>query len=594
MFEMSVCKVSVIIPCFNVEKYLAECINSILLQTLQDIEIICVDDCSTDKTVQILQQYAQRDKKVKIILLKENKGSGPARNEGIKHASGEYLAFMDPDDLYPDANVLETLYIKAKENNALICGGNLQAFKPGKSPVYWDCLNTFSSEGFASFEDYKYIAGYCRLIYQRDMIKKAAVSFPDYRRRQDPVFLAKAMAVAKKFYMVPIVTYLYRRAYKKVAWNYEKYYGAVLSFKDCFEIYAQEGYWQHMAEEFADLKQFYHKIKLDNNLSEEEKTGLLTLIKQVEGLIDYSKVRQYDKKIQKLNKLPVFFKNKQADGTREFYMFGRKIFTYKKKRCQIKLGVSYNLFDGEELLPASIQALRSEVDYINVIYQDVSNYGNKTQTDLTEFLKDLKQQGLIDEYIKYEPNLKKKGSFNERKKRNLGLKYAAKYKCTHFISMDTDEFYQAEQLKKAKEYLATKGKNIECSIVSIYTYVQKPIYRIAEPVDGYVSFIVKIKRGLRFGKRNPFYPAVTDPTRIVGCAKRFRIFPRETIVMHHMAYVRKDLHKKYQNSSFNDSPITSYSNRLERISAIENFKPGDLFEGQKVYTVDNIFQIEEI
>lgn len=589
---MSVCKVSVIIPCYNTETYLAECMDSILSQTLQDIEIICVDDCSTDQTVQILNQYAQQDKRIKIILLKENKGSGFARNEGIKKASGEYLAFMDPDDLYPDANVLETIYTKAKENNALICGGNLQIFKTNESPVYWGCLNIFTSEGFAVFKDYKYIAGYCRLIYQRDMIKKAGVLFPDYRRRQDPVFLAKAMAVAKKFYMVPIVTYLYRRSYKKVAWNYEKYHGAVLSFKDCFEIYAQEGYWQHMAEEFGDLKQFYRKIKFDNNLSEKEKMELLTLIKQVEGLIDYSKVRQYDNKIDGIDKFPVFFKNKQADGTKEFYLFGKKIFQYRKKEQKIKLGVSYNLFDGEELLEASIRSIRSEVDYINVVYQNISNVGNKADIDLTKFLEDFKNRGLIDEYIAYEPNLNKRALYNEKKKRNLGLKYAAKRKCTHFISMDTDEFYEAEQLHQAKEYLATKGKKIDATIVGIYGYVQKPIYRFVEPVDGYVSFIIKIKRGICMGKRNPYYPVITDPSRVIGGTKKFWVFPREMVAMHHMAYVRKDLHKKYKNSSFNDSPKTAYKARLERILAIENFKYGDTFEGKKVCKVENLFKIE--
>ena len=586
-------KISVIVPCYNTENYLEECLNSVLTQTLQEIEVICVDDCSTDTTAEMLKKYAAGDVRVKTIFFQTNQGSGPARNAAMKQARGKYIAFMDPDDLYPDANVLAALYAKAEENEALICGGNMQMFKPGETPVYWGATDVFKTEGFADFASYKFIAGFPRFIYRADFLKKSGADFPPYRRRQDPVFLAKAMSVAGRFYMVPIVSYLYRRSYKKVSWNYEKYLGAVLSFKDCFEIYRQKSYWRHMAEEISDLQHFYRKIKFDNSLTNEEKNKLYEIVHQAETLIDYQQVRQYDKKIQKLDKLPVFFKNKQADGTREFYLFGKKIFSCKKHLQKIKLGVSYNLFDGEELLADSIRAIRSEVDYVNVVYQDVSNFGNPAETDLAAFLADLQKQGLVDEIVKYEPDLKKKASYNERQKRNLGLKYAAKRKCTHFISMDTDELYQAAQLRRAKEYLAGRGKKADATLVGIYAYVQKPTYRIVEPVDGYVSFIVKIKRGICLGRRNPFYPAITDPTRVIGGAKKFWVFPREIVVMHHMAYVRKDLHKKYKNSSFNDSPKTAYQTRLERIMAVENFKLGDTFEGKQVCQVENMFNIKD-
>ena len=91
-------KISVIIPIYNSEKYLEECLDSILNQTLKDIEIICVDDGSTDNSLTILENYAQRDKRIQIFS-QQNLHAGIARNHGLEKASGEYVHFMDSDDL---------------------------------------------------------------------------------------------------------------------------------------------------------------------------------------------------------------------------------------------------------------------------------------------------------------------------------------------------------------------------------------------------------------------------------------------------------------------------------------------------------------
>ena len=101
-------KVSVIIPVFNVEKYLKECIESISNQSLKDIEIICIDDGSTDNSLNILNEYADNDSRFKIIL-QDNLGPGAARNEGISIAEGKYIYFMDSDDIL-ELNALEDLY----------------------------------------------------------------------------------------------------------------------------------------------------------------------------------------------------------------------------------------------------------------------------------------------------------------------------------------------------------------------------------------------------------------------------------------------------------------------------------------------------
>ena len=112
-------KVSVILPVYNTEKYLRECLDSVVNQTLKDIEIICVNDGSTDNSLAILNEYAQKDNRITIISQK-NKGAGATRNKGLKIAKGEYLYFLDSDDFLTISG-LEKLYNKSIETDCDIC-----------------------------------------------------------------------------------------------------------------------------------------------------------------------------------------------------------------------------------------------------------------------------------------------------------------------------------------------------------------------------------------------------------------------------------------------------------------------------------------
>ena len=97
-------KVTVLVAVYNAEAWLARCLDSLLAQTLHDIQIICINDASTDGSIQILQHYAARDTRIKVIELHENHGQAYARNQGLKKAQGEYVCFLDADDWFsPDA-----------------------------------------------------------------------------------------------------------------------------------------------------------------------------------------------------------------------------------------------------------------------------------------------------------------------------------------------------------------------------------------------------------------------------------------------------------------------------------------------------------
>ena len=109
-------KVSIIVPVYNVENYLERCISSLRNQTLEDIEIILVDDSSTDSSLEICNKMAMEDSRIKVIH-KENEGAGLARNEALRVATGEYIGFLDSDD-FVEADMFKTLYDKAVQYGA--------------------------------------------------------------------------------------------------------------------------------------------------------------------------------------------------------------------------------------------------------------------------------------------------------------------------------------------------------------------------------------------------------------------------------------------------------------------------------------------
>jgi glycosyltransferase involved in cell wall biosynthesis len=114
--------ISVIVPIYNAEKHLRQCLESILNQTLKKIEIICVDDGSTDGSLDILKEYQSKDDRI-IILKQQHKYAGVARNVGLQTAKGKYLSFLDSDDWF-ELNMLENMYDKAEEDNSdiVVCG----------------------------------------------------------------------------------------------------------------------------------------------------------------------------------------------------------------------------------------------------------------------------------------------------------------------------------------------------------------------------------------------------------------------------------------------------------------------------------------
>ncbi len=201
-------KISVIIPVYNGQKTIKRCLRSVLSQSLHEIEIICINDGSDDKTSDILRQWSRKDSRV-MFIDQDRSNAGNARNQGIKSARGRYLAFMDADDFYPDHNVLEKLYLKAEKSEASICGGSLSKYLNGRIYHKDDTFDRFENEGLISFRDFQWDYGFYRYIFRREFVLSEHLFFPDLSYYEDPVFLLNAMISAGGFYAICDDVYCY-------------------------------------------------------------------------------------------------------------------------------------------------------------------------------------------------------------------------------------------------------------------------------------------------------------------------------------------------------------------------------------------------
>jgi glycosyltransferase involved in cell wall biosynthesis len=208
-------KVSVIVPIYNVEAYLGRCLDSLVNQTLEEIEIICINDCSLDNSLVMLNKYAKKDKRIKIIDFEKNQGVSIARNAGIKIAQGEYIGTVDPDD-YVDLNYYEKLYLKAKETDSDIVHANLKLKELRNVKEY---INQVKRIGKIYF-----LVSHCLSIYKVDFMRKHSLEYPaKIKQNEDIVFLAKALFFANKVEFAKDVFYHYIARENSASKCIEKY-----------------------------------------------------------------------------------------------------------------------------------------------------------------------------------------------------------------------------------------------------------------------------------------------------------------------------------------------------------------------------------
>lgn len=199
-------KVSIVIPVYNVEKYLRECLDSVINQTLPDIEIICVNDGSTDKSQEIIEEYKKKDNRM-TLLTQSNCGAGVARNNGLNVVNGEYIAFLDGDDFYKN-DFCEKMYNKAKENNAdiVVCSANSYN---SSTKVYETISEALKIENLPQSEIFNYLDMPKNIfntfhnwnwnkIFRTDFVKNNNLKFQELHRTNDLYFTCTALILAKR------------------------------------------------------------------------------------------------------------------------------------------------------------------------------------------------------------------------------------------------------------------------------------------------------------------------------------------------------------------------------------------------------------
>lgn len=201
-------KISVLVPIYNVEEFLSECLDSLVNQTLKDIEIICINDGSTDGSLEIVKKYARKDKRI-IIIDKNNSGYGDSMNQGLAKATGEYVGIVEPDD-FIDLDAYETMYNLAKKNDVEVVKGNFYEYY-GDKKIDKGISDLFLIENIGKVVDPRmqreiFYQPPCIWagIYKNEFLRKNKIDFlpTPGAAYQDAGFNFKVWAMARRVYFV--------------------------------------------------------------------------------------------------------------------------------------------------------------------------------------------------------------------------------------------------------------------------------------------------------------------------------------------------------------------------------------------------------
>lgn len=281
-------KVSVIVPVYNVETYLRQCLNSIIGQTLHDIEIICVNDSSTDGSLRILEEYAAKDDRIQVVS-QPNKGAGAARNTGLALAKGKYLSFLDSDDFF-ETDMLEKAYQMAEADQADFVVYQSDQFHTEENEfrqVNWVVrekeippYNPFNHRQMTD-NIFKVFVGWAwDKLYCRDFVVKNGLYFQEQRTSNDMLFVFSALVLAKRISVLREVLAHQRRDAKdslsKTRENsWDCFYYALIELR---ERLIKEGIYKEVERDYINYA-LHFSLWNYNTLSEPTKSKLLEKLK---------------------------------------------------------------------------------------------------------------------------------------------------------------------------------------------------------------------------------------------------------------------------------------------------------------------------
>lgn len=338
-------EISVIIPVYNVEDYLGQCLDSICNQTFEDIEIICVNDGSKDNSLEILEEYAGNDNRISIVN-QHNQGLAAARNSGLKHASGEYVYFIDSDD-YLELDALERLYCNIKSNDSDMALFKFKTFDDfqnvHKRGVEFKIDKIFGDIDYDNFAfTYRDVKRHvmnsafsaCLKLYRREFIKD--VSFPVGLNFEDVPVHVKLMIEAERLSFVPEFFYNYRSNPDSIL-NSSANGFDIFKVIDMVEDYLREtGHYDELENEFVFFKiaqillylksersdEYFRKAKeeFEKITIKDKKTIKKYAVKGYKLVLssdNYSNYEIKNKKSKKRNKKSKSFSKKVSDSIKK-------------------------------------------------------------------------------------------------------------------------------------------------------------------------------------------------------------------------------------------------------------------------------------
>lgn len=256
-------KLTIIIPVYNVEKYLRECLESVINQTYKDIEIICINDGSTDSSLEILKEYSKKDNRIKVINKKQHEGVAVARNTGVFYSTCVYITFVDPDD-YIALNTYEEALKHVYDADIVEFGvtlfGDLNYKILKADQKYFD----LSYKGLKTLNNeirYNTDVSLCNKIFKRDIIINNNIQFPDGIYYEDTAFYWKYIMFAEKAYFMQDRFYFYRKHSNSImAHTYNKYNFVkdyIYILKDIYNYWCKIGIFEESVELFTDIFERY-------------------------------------------------------------------------------------------------------------------------------------------------------------------------------------------------------------------------------------------------------------------------------------------------------------------------------------------------
>lgn len=388
--------VSVILPVYNVEAWIGECIESLKRQKQEGLEFIFVDDCSTDNSLSIVEAFAKDDSRVRVLRNKENSGPGPSRNAGIEAARGEYLSFIDPDDLISD-DFFEQLYKKAKETGCDIIKGreiifeDKQEAEDHSSGEKISALNKRILNGIRNNEPLFMLFSYEHqtAIYKKTLFSDKSVRYGTSRNDQDTTFLLRICLKAESICTTEEPKYYYRhrefaatnkRTALRIMNELESIREASESFK---ERHTEEESSEYFSRRWRGLITDYYYTVSENDMSPELRDEYDGKIKA--AIKEISEITNWHGDIAELD---VFMKHGyvipcQKRSSDKFFNAGVKAWTdfltVADKDVTVEYYHSYAEAIQYSFKSCRLMPVRAKLKTILLYYSEISRLDSETQ-----------------------------------------------------------------------------------------------------------------------------------------------------------------------------------------------------------------------